>query len=1325
MERLPRNPRKRSPDTLRAAARGLRAMEWLRDTEEAVKKALQSINSQRTSCDPPLPLCVDLEFDSHSPELTLSLMQVSVGDKIHIFDAVAVPGFDKVRGGGNTPSLTELLQDTSVVVVMHDARQDRRCLANRNIIPMSIYDSQIAHRDLTGKAQESLKNVLMHWLNVEIDKGGQRMEQFIRQKGKWLERPLPDWVLDYAANDVKHLPALYEALEMAKQGKLEGSALSSSAAKAKVKWFDRKKGIGFAAPAGGGDDVFLHRRNFASALKVEVDDVIDYEIGEYNGRAVALNVRVLSPSMPSAPPPPGQAPPPGRAPPPGQAPPGAPAATPERSSGAASGPAMPTNPIDTAIAFGCALKAEPPLRAKIVDKEAFVREYNEWKAREYFQGRQRTGNPSSCLYYLKNCSQETHALHGLPTVRAKGNVVRIIVDANASAYARKAAAAQGVHDKRDEVEADKGGVEVAPVTFDEVISVGGVAERRVTVRNVGSKHRVVTAKLLIHKPGKLHVAFELGDNAGAKVTLPPGGIWTVLLRARPPWAGIHRDILMLNFGGFRIGRYLEVRSGDAALLELLKPKAPYVPNKRKRLLPMGRRSNIIGAPKMSSSTAAPQQGPKLKVFGLLESGWQSKLQRARAEAENLLWLNAERMHTLRAGESDAAAQKTYADQQSRLLFTEEVQLLIDLRGFDFEGEHARTLERRGGLLWLKVPGLAEKRPSVLRGDKVHMRPAGSDPEVSKHFEGVAERIEAEEVGLRFSPSFQDKYVLGQRLDVHFVLGRTPLRLFHQGIEGTKELRMSILFPERSDLLGEPAEPRPLVPFRDTAAFDSSLNEEQRSAVVEILSGKARQVPYVLFGPPGTGKTTTVAEVVLQAAVHLRKRMPTGSSFHILVCAPTNTAADHLCEKLARRLGSKLELLRLMAYSRSLSDVPEILRKLTNWDENTGSFETPDLETLLKPAVVVATLTKAASIVNLGVPRGHFDMIVIDEGGQAFEAEALAPVGCLLGTDGQLVVAGDPKQLGPVVHHSLAKEHGLHMSFLERLMERTIYLKDSDARSPTVGKHDGRVITKLVRNYRSHPTLLELPNALFYDNDLVSCVDERGHVLQNWEGLERPGVPLLWHGVAGKDTREKSSPSWFNNDEVVQVVSHVKDLLAMRMNRPRQDEIGVITPYNQQVHRINLALRSQGLSSVKVGSTEMFQGQEKKVIIISTVRSSEQWLDFDTRHNLGFLDNPKRFNVAITRAMALLIIVGNPTTLASDFHWRELLKLSVSKGAYRGPPLPDGLLDDEAEVEVDDNLVNDLELLLENNPDEDGDEDEETAPSQQMMQEAMEMPSHDY
>ena len=89
------------------------------------------------------------------------------------------------------------------------------------------------------------------------------------------------------------------------------------------------------------------------------------------------------------------------------------------------------------------------------------------------------------------------------------------------------------------------------------------------------------------------------------------------------------------------------------------------------------------------------------------------------------------------------------------------------------------------------------------------------------------------------------------------------------------------------------------------------------------------------------------------------------------------------------------------------------------------------------------------------------------------------------------------------------------------------------------------------------------------------------------------------------------------------------------------DIGVITPYRQQVLKLKKTLENIDMPEIKVGSVEQFQGQERKVIIVSTVRSTIKHNDFDRVHCLGFLSNPRRFNVAITRAISLLIVTGNP------------------------------------------------------------------------------------
>ena len=118
--------------------------------------------------------------------------------------------------------------------------------------------------------------------------------------------------------------------------------------------------------------------------------------------------------------------------------------------------------------------------------------------------------------------------------------------------------------------------------------------------------------------------------------------------------------------------------------------------------------------------------------------------------------------------------------------------------------------------------------------------------------------------------------------------------------------------------GTLAPPRNLVP---QPLFDRTLNPEQVAAVRNICGGSARRVPYVLFGPPGTGKTTTLVEAIMQMATKLNPSMPPHDRFRILVATPTNTAADFICKKLSARL-NRSQMLRLVAYSRAKSALLE-------------------------------------------------------------------------------------------------------------------------------------------------------------------------------------------------------------------------------------------------------------------------------------------------------------------------------------------------------------------------------------------------------------------
>lgn len=289
-----------------------------------------------------------------------------------------------------------------------------------------------------------------------------------------------------------------------------------------------------------------------------------------------------------------------------------------------------------------------------------------------------------------------------------------------------------------------------------------------------------------------------------------------------------------------------------------------------------------------------------------------------------------------------------------------------------------------------------------------------------------------------------------------------------------------------------------------------------------------------------------------------------------------------------------------------------------------------------------------------------------------ETECLVPLaGLLQAESGQVVLAGDPKQLGPILRSPFALNYGMGVSLLERMM------KDFSLYQKHEGVFNNHYVTKLLHNYRSHPAILKIPNELFYDEELLVSADE---ILRNsycrWEHLPKKDFPLIFHGVTGVDEREASSPSFFNVAEVEVLMEYVKKLLQTHGKKglatisPR--DIGIIAPYRKQVQKIRKALEKVGkdfkfkdMNALKVGSVEEFQGQERRVIMVSTVRSSPNYAEVDKQFNLGFVKNEKRFNVAVTRAQALLIVVGNPRVLNKDPTWARFIQYCQDEGGYTG------------------------------------------------------------
>ncbi|KAJ7096052.1 RNA helicase [Mycena epipterygia] len=587
--------------------------------------------------------------------------------------------------------------------------------------------------------------------------------------------------------------------------------------------------------------------------------------------------------------------------------------------------------------------------------------------------------------------------------------------------------------------------------------------------------------------------------------------------------------------------------------------------------------------------------------------------------------------------------KTYGDFFQVLLYIEDEQMKQDLEMYAMMDVELKPNHPRYDL---QVKGLEEGRPSVIVGDFILVRHTGVPD--GPWYEGRVHQVHQSHVSLRFDDSFST--YKGTKFDVKFTLNRLPHRRMHQALTNPfKESR--ILFPRAEhisrNLRVTVTQRESITPVNRRIADDP----EQLETVAAIVHQPRGSVPFVVFGPPGTGKTVTIVEAINQ----LLLRDPDA---RILACAPSNSAADLIARNLLS-LGTT-QLFRLNALSRKYTDVPKDLIKFCAANDN-QTFVLPVAEALRKYRVVVSTCLSGGVPANLGVKRGHFSHIFVDEAGQATEPEVMLPIKSSADKFTNVVLAGDNKQLGPIVNSWIACSLGLKVSYLARLMQREIYSLDPEM---TMG---GMTIVKLVNNFRSHPAILEFSNNQFYDGELVPCGNPALiRSLENSNELPMKKFPLIFHGILGKDDREGSSPSFFNIGEATLVKKYITSLVSERKLRIRPEEIGVITPYHAQRCKImDLLYRDPKLRGITVGSVEEFQGQERRVIIMSTVRSNTNYVESDIRRTLGFVANPQRFNVAVTRAQALLIVIGNPDILSLDPLWRAFLNYIFIRGGWRG------------------------------------------------------------
>ncbi|TNM87773.1 hypothetical protein fugu_005994 [Takifugu bimaculatus] len=272
-------------------------------------------------------------------------------------------------------------------------------------------------------------------------------------------------------------------------------------------------------------------------------------------------------------------------------------------------------------------------------------------------------------------------------------------------------------------------------------------------------------------------------------------------------------------------------------------------------------------------------------------------------------------------------------------------------------------------------------------------------------------------------------------------------------------------------------------------------------------------------------------------------------------------------------------------------------------------------------------------VGAGDPRlakMQFRSILIDESTQATEPECMVPV--VLGAK-QLILVGDHCQLGPVVMCKKAAKAGLSQSLFERLVVLGI-----------------RPI-RLQVQYRMHPALSAFPSNIFYEGSLQNGVTAGDRIKKGFDfQWPQPEKPMFFYVTQGQEEIASSGTSYLNRTEAANVEKITTRLLKAGA---KPDQIGIITPYEGQrsylvqYMQFSGSLHTKLYQQVEIASVDAFQGREKDFIILSCVRANEH-------QGIGFLNDPRRLNVALTRAKYGVIIVGNPKALSKQPLWNNLL-----------------------------------------------------------------------
>ena len=563
------------------------------------------------------------------------------------------------------------------------------------------------------------------------------------------------------------------------------------------------------------------------------------------------------------------------------------------------------------------------------------------------------------------------------------------------------------------------------------------------------------------------------------------------------------------------------------------------------------------------------------------------------------------------------------------------------------------------------------------GDKIHEKPL---------YRGIVSQFNSKKIVVAFDEEIEEES-LPKNICLVQLVNQVTYDRIKNGLEKLKQMEfndkslnlVNVLFEVFEPTFNESTERKNYI--KNLSFFNNELNESQKDAVRFAL--EVNEIGLI-HGPPGTGKTTTIVEVILQL-VKLGNK--------ILVVAPSNIAVDNIGEKLIHyksilsgkdsKINLNFDLCRIGHPARLLPSVisncldtkvensdntqfvkkvkremDKIKRELQKIDykekekkfqlkqelkdkreDIKGSYKNTVFDIYREANIILSTcISSGENYLNLAISKENpFDYVIIDECAQGTECLCWVPI--LQGK--KVILAGDHLQLPPTIKSKNA-EYVLSYTLFDRM----------------ISTYGDKVTRLLDTQYRMNEKIMKFSSIELYEDKLIADASVKNHTLKdliserynkNKAALEeiisnddfgifdKPLVLLNTSGLDFFETKDTETLSSFNVAETElckKIIDYLKDKLKVENN-----DIGIITPYSAQVANLSKKITQDEYRGLEISTVDGFQGREKEIIVLSLVRSNQ-------KHQVGFLSDKRRLNVAITRPRRMLIVVGDIDTITN-------------------------------------------------------------------------------